>query len=750
MQQISGRGSLKDGSARTPDLKDLALTAISTLRRRMMSIMVLGAAMMAIAAVVILSGQNHYMATTMLLLDPRPRQLIQDDAGAALPAFLDQGAIQAEIDILGTDSLARQVVTDLHLTDDETFARPRDAPPTSKERLKTVVRQSLDWMIFAFGFGTAVEPDAGSHPSPDELRFQQVVETYRERLRINGGSKSFTVTLGFTHQDPEMAARIVNAHAATYLEEQRAFKEEIGSATATWLQQMLTELGPKLAAAEVAAEAARSSIGRVGRDAHEITVQQVTELNRYLIQARGERTAKEARVRQTEEALRSRQGVEAISQVISSPVIVDFKGRLAGLAREEAQLLVQYGPKHPAVISIRGQVRDLEQQVQLETSRIVRSIRNDAEIAKAEEDALQEALDKLQARSVEQDAASVQVGALEREATAIRTVFESMLGRFKQLEAQRGQQRADARIVSEASVPRNPTFPSKTILLMMSVLLSLLIAVALVCIQEWFRSGYRSLREVEEDIGIGALWMVPKLDLRERRKLHDCVVSEPASLSAESVRAMRRGVEALCRSNLPKVILVTSCLPGEGKSTLAIALARSLAGTRGRRVMLLDCDLRRPAVARLIGGESDARGVPEICEDPSLLSDAVQADRWSDLCFIAGGRSSRGSGDVIASSEFDQMISTLRIGCDWIVIDSPPLAAVSDALALMRVASAVVVVIRYARTPRSLVKACLRRMMGDNTPPLAVALNQVELKRMTNFTPSDPEYYHHLLRRYYR
>jgi len=726
------------------------MLAMVILRHRMLSNVLLSGIMTGIAAAAILSGQNHYVATTMLLLDPRPRQLIQTDAAAMLPASLDQGAIQAELDILGTDRLARQVVADLRLTEDDTLAGPQGAGPGVKDMLKGAVewlrREAASLTGMELGGGPARRPSL----SPEEIRFQETVEAYQGRLRISGGPRSFTVVLGFDHPDPEMAARIVNAHAAAYLDEQRAFKEEVGSTTATWLQRMLTELRPKLEEAEGAVEAARANIGRVGRGALEITVQQIMELNTRMIQARAERTAKEARLRQTEQSLRGGRGAEANSEVISSPVIVDLKGRLAGLAREEAELLNQYGPKHPSMISIREQVRDLERQVSLETSRIVRSIANEAEAAKAQEIALQEALGELQARSVEQDGASVQVAALEREANSIRTVFESLLGRFKQLEAQRGQQRADARIVSEASIPRKPAFPGKTILLALAALLSLLGAVALVFIREWFRSGYRSLREVEEDTGIGALWMVPKVGTRQGSKLHECVVSQPGSLSAESVRAMRQGLETLCRSRLPKVVVVTSCLPGEGKSTLAVAIARSLANGQGRRVLLLDCDLRRSATISLLGGDASAAGVQEICDDPSLLPDAVQADRWSDLRFIASGKSHRGSGDVLASAEFDRLISTLRINCDWIVIDSPPLAAVSDALTLMRVGNAMIVVVRYVRTPRSLVKACLRRMMGENAAPVMIALNQVDLKRMANFTPSDPEYYHHLVRGYHR
>jgi succinoglycan biosynthesis transport protein ExoP len=414
-------------------------------------------------------------------------------------------------------------------------------------------------------------------------------------------------------------------------------------------------------------------------------------------------------------------------------VVRNLRQKQAELAREQAELESRYGERHPRMINIRAQRKDLEQGVAAELDRIVANLENEVMVARSRSQSLEQSLAEEQGQRSMGETARVRLRELTRQAEANRTIYESFLGRFKETREQQGIQEADARIISAAGVPARPSFPKTGLFAAAGFLASWLVGFGVVFLLERLDNGFRTSRQLEEGIGLSLLATIPELSEADAQvdgaslSPPDYVLARPLSVYGEAMRGLRT---ALLVSNVdapPRVVLFSSSLASEGKTTTVLSLGRSIA-LSGKRVVVVDADLRRPAVARGLGISPEA-GLVEYLAGQVELDDVLLSDEASGMDVLPALAGAANTPDLLGSESMRILLEKLKTDYDLVLVDSPPLLVVSDAMVLGRICDKLVFVVRWEQTPRVAVQDAVRRMAQFEIDVAGVVFGRVDMRR---------------------
>jgi capsular exopolysaccharide synthesis family protein len=333
---------------------------------------------------------------------------------------------------------------------------------------------------------------------------------------------------------------------------------------------------------------------------------------------------------------------------------------------------------------------------------------------------------------------------LQREADADRSLYEDFLNRFKQTSAQEDIQQADASIVSEAMIPVSPSYPKKLPLIGFAFLGSIMIGVFAAFGMERLDVGFRTGEQFEKISQVPVLGLEPALLSGEPP--HDVVVQRPVSSYSESIRSIRTALRYSDVDNPPKVIAVTSSLPDEGKTVFALSLARSVAKSGGK-ALLIDCDLRRPSIAKQFNVDPK-QGLLAFFDDSTDKSKIINIDAKSGLHFITASSGTPNPQDLLGSKHMKALIDIMRERYDLIVLDTPPVLAVSDALVLSHIVDATIFLVRWAKTPRQVVLGALKSFRTLGGKLAGVVLSRVDMRQHATYGYGDPGYYYGYYGRY--
>jgi capsular exopolysaccharide synthesis family protein len=343
---------------------------------------------------------------------------------------------------------------------------------------------------------------------------------------------------------------------------------------------------------------------------------------------------------------------------------------------------------------------------------------------------------------------------MAREAEAKRNTYNQLAASAQQVNQQEHSNLSQAQIVSHASVPTLPTFPNKPLFVALGLAVGMTLGAAAVFVAEFLDSGLRTVEEVERDLGATYITSIPMLSARslkvDGRKLvpWDYVMARPMSGYAESLRGIRSALTLSDAQKHRKVVVVTSALPNEGKTACSVALARTMAMS-GERVILVDCDLRRNSLESLVTQPPGA-GLIEVLTGAAPLASAVVADAVKGLDILCVYKATFTPRDLFGNSRMVDLLNELRKHYDHIVLDGPPLLAVSDARTLATLADSVVMVARWNRTPRAAIRAALDLLHQDKAELLGMVLSMVDTRAKRSMSNTDPSYYYDRYRRYYQ
>lgn len=715
------------------------------IRRRKGIIVGCIAVVTALTAIAVFQITPRYTAESIVMLDTRKNQVA--DIQTVLSGLnADSAAVRSEIEVLKSPTLAEKVAKKLNLANDSVFS------PKVVTSAPFLVRWGMaDWLpeggLELLGIST--KPPA---PKSAEEQAQERLDSASLRLQkgltvINDG-RSYVLKLRFESESPTLSSRVVDTYADLYLLEQLEAKYAAVRRANEWLNENLADLRGKVQVSERAVQLFKENHNLTESRGTTVTAQQLTELNSQLIVASGDRAQKEANLREVQNLMKSPSGLGSSSQVLASALIQRLSEQESDLRRKEAELATRYKPAHPAMLNIRAEITDLDRKMSEEVNKIARGLSNDVNVARAREAALQNTLKELQQSTVQQSKSEVQLRELERDAEANRTLYENLLKRFKQTSTQEDIQQADARLIAYAKPPKAPSYPNKTVLVEFAALGSLVLGILLAFVVEHLDNGFRTSDQIEKQAGLPTLGLVPAV--KANRVPVDVVVDQPIAAYSEAIRSIRTALRFSDVDNPPKVVMVTSSLPAEGKTCFAASLARSVAASGGR-ALLIDCDLRHPSVGRLFGATDDnaGPGLISLFTEGADASKMVLVDEKSGTHFIPSRGGTSNPQDLLGSAQMSKFLKAMRLQYDVIVIDAPPVLAVSDALVLSHLADATLFLVRWERTPRAIAIGALKALRSQGGRVAGAVLSRVNVRKHAKYGYGDSAYYYGYYGGYY-
>jgi succinoglycan biosynthesis transport protein ExoP len=731
-------GPQADQRGRREAETDAIVDILRCLKRNARMIVAIALSGTAIATAAVFSITPQYQATSAVLVDPRQTKILQDAEVVGRPGT-DNGAIESEVELIQSDALVRKVAEKLNLKDDDEFG--------SSGGILSVIKSVILLPIRLL---------SNSEASGDPL--SGVVDKLQKATSAKRRGLTYVIELNTWSRDAEKSAAIANTFVELYLAEQIAAKSEVTSRASRWLNERVDEMRVRVSASEKALETYKAEAGLFdGAAGENLSNRQLGQLNDQLIDARAKAASAHSKYEQlkqvTPERLRS---AAASPDVLQSSVVSNLRGQYADQARQQAEREARYGPQHPIVATGRAQVADLERQISAEINRIVTSAKTEFEMAKASQESLETSLDELKEKAALYNQAGVKLRELERDVQANRDLFQSFLARAKQT-SELSLQIADSRVVSPARVPSSTSYPRKGLIIGLGLFGSLGLGMALALGRDAFGRGFRRSADLEREIGLQSLASIPLVNLRSGsrslmlpgmksrqsefgarsipnsrngddafdRLLADFALNQPDSSFSESVRTLYLSLKQQGLQRRMGVVLITSALPGEGKSTVALNLARTAAQT-GEEVLLVDGDLRRPALAKAMHLSGDG-GLTDFLAGNADLASVVKQDARTNLYAIAGRQGVPGARSIalLSSHRMTQLIDHARDVFDLVVIDASPLLPVADARILLDRADAVVMVVASERTSRDAVASVFRENPDLTEKVAGVVLNGV-------------------------
>ena len=670
----------------------------------------------------------RYKAEAILLLDQRQAKLV--DSTAVLPALQSSNsAVRTEIDILTSRTVIDRVIRRLNLLNDPSFG-PQESLLKKINPLRLFIKQ---------------EPK--EQESEKRRAITSAADAVLRSLSATNDGLSYSIRVSFESTDPQKAADIANAVADEYLIDQLEAKYEVIARANKWLSERLAELRKQVETTEKAVEDFRQKAKLIQIDGGStVAVKQMQEINTQMILARGATSQAKARLRNAQSMIGAAGGIEGATDVLSSPLIQRLREQEAEIRRKEAELATRYGERHPTMINARAERQDLHRKIQEEVQKIMRSLSAEVDIARAKENTLQADLNRLEIKAGGELKDAVQLRQLQRDADANRTLYENFLGRFKQTSEQQDMQIPDTRIIARAEPPVGPAFPKKWLFVVVGAMLGAVLGVLAAYIIEFLDRGFRTAPQFEDLTGIPVVGQVPSLKSISDRPPEDYVVDKPLSAYSEALRTVRTAIHFSNVDNPPKTVMVTSSGPGEGKTTFCLSLARSLA-ISGNKILLIDADLRRPRVARLLAIAANGRDLSAVLTGKHTIEDVLRHDTLvPNLDVIPAFGRAPNAQDLLGSKQMKKLVSEMAGKYDLVLIDTPPILAVTDAAMVAKVADTSLFIVKWASTSRETVVQALRQLKGLDCRIAGSVLNQVNLSELASYGDG---YYNHRYHEYY-
>jgi len=679
----------------------------------------------ALTAISVVQMTPIYVATAAVMLNDRQNTVLEGNSILS-ELSLDTTSVENQVQILTSRNLLGRVV-------DQMAANGQMPPPGTDDG-------GFDFSIG--GLMALANPLNWFEPEPPVLTPEQTAEAARhDNIDWLMGSMSATprgfstvIDISFASANPVEAATIVNLIAAAYVEDQLNAKFEATAATNEWLASRLDGLARQVQEAEAAVQTyrAENNITDVGGGGSVVQAQ-LGQINSELVLARSTLAQEEAKLAQIN-ALRAAGSAVDVSQVASSPMIMQLRTEQAALLREEAELSTRYGERHPRMVDIQSEKLNLEEKIALEVERVIATVENDVAVARARVTSLQGSLGQVTYQTQGEGQARIRLRELEATATSVRTLYESFLSRFDEMQGQQEMQVPDARVISTADVPDGPSYPNKTRTLMLSVPAGLFLGFLLAFFAERLDFGFRTSVQMEQALGYPVLSTLPEaLGAKNTLSAADNVIEKPLSSFTEAIRGLQLGLDLSNVDRKPKVVLVTSSVPEEGKTTVAISLAR-LASRNGKRAVIVDADLRRPSVADSIGLQKGKAGIVEILAGETAIEEATVKDPRSGVDVIGAVKRAPNPPELLGSAAMERFLTALRSQYDLVIVDSAPLIPVHDTKVLAQLADSIVFVVRWEKTPREAVKTGIRALKDVSGPLAGFVLSRADTHRFRYYS----------------
>jgi capsular exopolysaccharide synthesis family protein len=693
--------------------------------------------------------RSIYTASSTLMLGVQKAQAV--DIESVLQRDYWGDMVLAEIEVLKSRGLARKVVQRLNLANYEEFNPSLREPEESLfDFLRYVNPRS--WIPPAWkatikeALGRETRVDPVEPPTEDELENRQLAAATNillGKIKVTEIEYAGVVTISVSSWDRSMAARIANEYPEAYIVDQLEARFEATEKANVWLSEQLQELEAKVRESERAVEIFREERGLTEVAGGGLLDRQLSELNSQLIVARAELAEIEARLEQIRLLnVGNTNRLATMTEVLSSPMIQQLRSQELEVLARQSELRLEFGPKHPRMLQVQAELGEIRERIELEVANLITGLENEADFARARIAKLEMGLRDVQGEFSDINQDAVQLRALEREAAANRALFETFLARFKETSTTQGMETSDARVLSAAEVPGGPSYPDRRQKLLTIVLMGFFGACGLVLALNLLNPGLRSPEQVQQTLGEYVLGVVPNVS--GKVTMFDYVLENPQSRVVEALNSLKFSLALSDPDIEVKALQVTSSIPEEGKTSLALSLARVEAAS-GKKVVLVDGDLRRSSIEKKLGLKRGHKGLSDlVVAGEAPLEDYIMRDEKGRMDIIPIGTAEyANAGDIFSSHRMEYILQQLKSRYDLVIIDSPPVMAVTDARIIGRLVDKTLFVLRWDKTPRKVARAALEQLQRYGTDVAGIVLQQVDLDRYGRFSHGDSGYYYH-------
>ncbi|MDB5456974.1 MAG: capsular biosynthesis protein [Caulobacter sp.] len=705
--------------------------------RRLRTFVAIAAAVLLIAVIVTLTAPHLYTAKSQVMFNPKPEQVVASPSVVPDPPA-ETAVIDTQVQVLQSRELARRVVDRLQLQKDPEFNRLL-APPSWRSGLKA--RLGL----------VAADPRPTS-PAAREAQGRAIAAAALQRgLNVRRSGLTYLVDIAFTARDPDKAALIANTFAQEYLASQSQAKMTSTAKANQWLRQRLAALEPELNAKEAAVAAYRARNNLLSASGATLIEQEISGYNQQLAAARADEATEQARLSTARSQLRRGSKGDDVGEALDSQVIQKLREQRASVSARVADLQGRYGPRHPDMLNAKRELADIDNQIQEEIHRVMSNLEAKAQVARQRTASIAGSLDVARGGLAGTNASSVALNRLERDAQVARADYESLLARYRETASQAGLQDSDASLASQARAPGQPSSPNVPINLSLGLAVALILGSGAVLLLEMMDDRLATAAEVERKLNLPALGSIPLLasvaEHRDRAMTpSEHVLVRPHSAFAESFRGLRAALIHSEFGRPVRVLAVTSSLPGEGKTTVSLCLARS-AAQAGLKVVLVDCDFRRRSLAQMLNIQPSV-GLLDVLTGTCRLDHALLEDVSGAMLLPAVQREVLQQ-DVFSRPAVDRLLAALSGRFDLVILDTAPVLAVADTRVLAAKADAVVYVARWRRTSANAVEEGLLHLERSGAVIAGLALTQVDLRQQQRIGYGDPTYYYGKYKGYY-
>jgi polysaccharide biosynthesis transport protein len=725
------------GGTQAPSI-DFFATIAAVLRRWKLVTAIALSALIATYGVLKLVPSVYKSNVEILVYDPQ--QQIDATVQKPISPFVDAlgfEAMNTEIKVLQSKSVALRVATELGLDMDPEFQtrdRIADLVEWSRNRIAGLVER-LGLPGLGGGLNNTKETFGRTEEKAEKL--DRSADAMLKEVEVS--QEAYVITVSATARNPIKAQRLASTIASDYLASQREARQEALEHVSTWLKGRVDDLQSRVLETEASIEKLKIETGIRDTELDSVKEQQIRDINTSLTTIREEVGDKRARLEQARHIVYANGDLDSIPELTASGSLAELRPALTELRRKQmelnfgaAALQNKLGERSPQVVSIRTELAAVNKEIDAKAAQILENMKNVYDIAVRRQQSLEADLQTLTTNLHSE--ASVKLQQLRRAADADRKAYESYLSQYNDIAERRELQDASARIISPATLPRSPSSPNRAKFYGLGGMAGLGGGFLLAFLLEHFRPGLKTTSEVEESFGLPVVGIIP-LVFRQKtggvsyRRPLDRLVSEPFSQLSEAVRAMRISLE-LSSAN-PKIILVTSALPGEGKSTAAMLLAASSASS-GKRTILLDCDFRLRSTSVALRNRHEP-GLSELLRGTAKLTDAIAQDPATKAYVIPAGSMMPNAADLLMSQGMVDLVTALRGAFDYIVMDAPPLLPVVDALALATVADKILVIVEWCQTPRASISEAFRVLGPKANRVAGIVFNKVDFDQFSGY-----------------
>ncbi|WP_332305558.1 polysaccharide biosynthesis tyrosine autokinase [Rhizobium sp. GR12] len=740
----------------TDDLIDIE-TALATIRRQWRIVLAAIAVAGAIGLTYTVTAVPIYSAKATLLIDRNNSQIVEQ-LSAIGGVVEDEASILSQVEVLQSETIGLAVVDSLNLVENQEFGAKRASLLSSIfDTVRSIINVS-QWF----------SPEKEAVVDDKTLK-RALSDRLLDNLSVTRIGRTYALELTYNSTSPTLAAQVVNAVASAYLVDKLNSKYEATKRASDWLSDRIAELRQRALDTDFAVQKFRAEHNLITTGTNGLlSDQQLAESNSALILAQSETARAQARLKRIEYILATDDVDAVVTDILDSSVANDLRKKYLESSKLEAGITSRLGSNHVQAVRLRNEMQEYRRLMFQEVRRIAQSYKSDLEVSEAKEKSLRESVAKATDVTNSASQTQVQLRELQREAETYKNMYQTFLQRYQEAMQQQSFPVTEARVISKAMPPENPSKPNKPLVLALFMFLGAVAGGGAAAFREFRDRFFRTGEQVRDVLGLEFLGNTPLIhnksstDVLPNEKEGDSTATRPSSIGryavdhplssfAETLRSTRLAIDlGIPAKTGARVVGVVSALPGEGKSTISINLAQLLAG-QGARVLLLDADIRNPGATRALARHA-GEGLLEVLMEGRNMRDVLVHDEKTRLVFLPTAVKQRvpHSSELLTSAQMHKLLAEASGAFDYIIVDLPPLGPVIDARAMAGRIDGFIFVTEWGKTARKAVRNTIENEVHIRKKCLGVILNKVDTEKLKLYRAyGSSEYYHSRYTRYY-